>query len=214
MNKNIGLRTECRGLSVERCVLSPQSSVLSAKSSAPSTRQRGFTLLEMIVVISLIAILAGMLLQRVWLYQEQAEKAAMEQMAGALQTALVLQYAQFLTHGQESEIKTLTSENPLRWLMQKPGNYVGEFYGVSAEAVAPGSWAFDLKSRELVYVPYRAEYLLAGPDGHKWVRYHARLQYEGRPRGGKSSGAVNNSHELTGVLFEPVVPFQWFLQGK
>jgi general secretion pathway protein G len=166
---------------------------------------KGFTLLEMIVVISLVAILAGMLLQRVWFYQEQAEKVAMEQVAGALQTALVLQYGKLLTHGQESEAGTLATENPLRWLMQKPPNYSGEYYAIQPATIAAGNWAFDLKSRELVYLPYHADYLDPGTDGHKWVRYHVRLEYE-QARGSK------HAQELAGVIFEPVAPYQWFVQ--
>lgn len=184
---------------------STRSELLYPESCIPNPRSsRGFTLLEMIVVISLVAVLAGMLLQRVWFYQEQAEKAAMEQMAATLQTALLLQYAQLLTRGQESETKTLTTENPTRWLVQKPANYAGEFYAMTPAAIAPGNWAFDLKSRELIYVPYRAEYLQAGADGRKWVRYRASLKYD------SVRLANHGAQELSGVLFEPVAPYQWF----
>lgn len=173
-----------------------------------NARAKGFTLIELVVVIAIIAILAGLLLERVWFYQEQAEKAAMEQVAGALQSALILQYANMLTHGRESEAKILTSENPLRWLMQKPVNYAGEFYDLTPASIAPGNWAFDLKSRELVYVPYRTDYFTPGTDGNKWVRYHVRLEYENnvasRPA---KSGAGEQS--LVGVLFEPAASYQW-----
>jgi len=82
-----------------------QSSILNPRSS------KGFTLIELIVAITIIVFLMGMLLTRIWFYQEQAEKAAMEQVAGALQTALVIQYAHLLTRGREAEVKNLVSEN-------------------------------------------------------------------------------------------------------
>lgn len=173
------------------------------------TRTRGFTLIELVVVIAIIVILAGLLLERVWFYQEQAEKAAMEQVAGALQTALILQYANLLTHGRESEAKTLTTENPLRWLLQKPANYAGEFYDLTPASITPGNWAFDLKSRELVYVPYRAEYFTPGADGNKWVRYHARLDYDVRVLPAKGGKPPASEQTLAGIVFEPVTPFQW-----
>ena len=177
----------------------------AGKHRMPPTRSKGFTLIELIVVICIIALLAGVLLQRVWLYQEQAEKAAMEQVAGALQSALIMQYGKMLTTGTESWAGTLATENPLNWLMKKPANYSGEYFAMSPAAIAPGNWAFDLKTRELIYVPYHAEYFRPGPDGYKWVRYHVRLDYELLP------GAVNKNAKVpTSLLFEAVEQYQWF----
>ena len=61
--------------------------------------QRGFTPFELIVAISIILILAGVFLSRVPYYQGQAEKAAMEQVASAVQSALVLRYGTLLARG-------------------------------------------------------------------------------------------------------------------
>jgi len=175
---------------------------------------KGFTLIELIVTITIIVILAGMLLTRIWFYQEQAEKAAMEQVAGALQSSLVMQYAKLLTSDMEGDVKYLVTENPMQWLMQKPQNYVGEFDGISPDAIEPGNWAFDLKSHELVYVPYRNEYFTPAKDGFKWVRYRAHLGYE-RTRGMSAKSSVKKgARELSSVLFEPVEPYQWLIQEK
>jgi prepilin-type N-terminal cleavage/methylation domain-containing protein len=175
---------------------------------------KGFTLIELVVVIAIISILISALLTRVWFYQEQAEKAAMEQVAGALQSSLVLQYAHLLTQGQEAKVKNLVEENPTRWLMRQPPNYAGEFQGVIPEEIAPGNWAFDLKTHELIYVPDRTEYFVPGKDGNKWVRYRARLLYEPM-RGAAAPGSKNRgAQELTSVLFEPVEPYQWMVKGE
>lgn len=181
----------------------PRSSILGTRSS------KGFTLIELIVAITIIVFLMGMLLTRIWFYQEQAEKAAMEQVAGALQSALVIQYAHLLTRGREAEVKNLISENPVCWLMKKPPNYSGEYYGMTPAAIAPGNWAFDLKTRELIYVPDHHEYFEPGRDGLKWVRYRASLQYERVPDNGNKG-----AEELTGVLFEPVERYQWLMRGE
>jgi len=190
------------------CGYSPQSSVLAPRSS------KGFTLIELVVVITIVVILAGTLLTRIWFYQEQAEKAAMEQVAAAMQSALVLQYAHLLAIDKGAEVINLVSENPTHWLMREPYNYAGEFYGITPDAIAPGSWAFDLKTRELVYVPDRSDYFVPGKDGLKWVRYSARLKYEPVP-GAVAAGSKNKgAQELTGLLFEPVERYQWFVQGE
>lgn len=166
---------------------------------------KGFTLLELIIVISIVSILAGLFLVRVPFYQEQAEKTAMEQVRGAVQSALVLRYGTMMARGATSEknLKALTSDNPLDWLQQKPKNYAGEFFDPAPGTVASGQWFFDLKTRDLVYIPDRSEYLKAGKDGRKWLRFRVRLEYEPRIGGG-------GGKELASTLLQPVEPYQWF----
>ena len=166
---------------------------------------RGFTLIELIVVITIVVILASVLLNRVLSYQEQAEKAAMQQVASALQSALTMKYARLMTGGIESEAATLAIENPMNWLAKIPDNYSGEFYDVTPRSVAPGNWVFDLKARNLIYVLNRGDYFTPGKDGHKWVRYHVNLLYEAAP-----GTPVKKTKELVGILFEPIVPYRWF----
>lgn len=198
-----GLGAEGEGCDMPRAAGLTQLSVLSPQSS------KGFTLIELIVVIAIIVILTGALLTRIWLYQEQAEKAAMEQVAGALQSAMVLQFGRLLVHGREAEAKNLLTENPTRWLMRAPLNYAGEFDGIKPAAIEPGNWAFDLQTRELVYVPDRSDYFVPGKDGLKWVRYRARLEYEPA-----LDAAKKGPEEISGVLFEPVERYQWFVKEE
>lgn len=199
-----GLSAECRGLSGARkpwhSTPRTQSSVLS-----PQHFVRGFTLLELIVVISIVAILAGSLLSRIPYYQEQAEKAAMEQVAGALQSALVLRFSTLMARGalNDKELNALGADNPMNWLQRKPRNYAGEFFDPAQKSVPPGHWVFDLKSRDLIYNVDRAEYFKPGKDGKRWIRFHVQLGYEpvlGRPKSGK---------ELTSTVFEPTEPYHW-----
>lgn len=167
--------------------------------------KRGFTLIELIIVISIVAVLAGLFLSRIPYYQEQAEKATMEQVAGALQSALVLRYGALMVRGatNEKELSALTNDNPMNWLQQKPRNYAGEYFDPTPKAVAPGNWLFDLKSRDLIYVVDHGEYFAPDKDGKKWIRFHVKLAYDsilGRPESGK---------EVTATLFEPTEPYHW-----
>ncbi|MDD5180682.1 MAG: prepilin-type N-terminal cleavage/methylation domain-containing protein [Gallionellaceae bacterium] len=167
--------------------------------------QRGFSLIELIVVVTVVVILATALLDRVWFYQEQAEKAAMVAVAGAIQTALTMQHGRLLIRGTEAEITALATGNPMSWLAKRPRNYSGEFYGPTPRSVAPGNWMFDLKSRELIYVPERTEHFVPGKDGKKWIRYRVNIMYDSVL---EASG--KNSRELVGTLFEPTEPYRWF----
>ncbi len=167
---------------------------------------KGFTLIELVVVITIIVVLMGMFLNRVLFYQEQAEKTAMEEVAGAIQSALTMQYGQILTRGKPSDVAALAQDNPMNWLQKKPRNYSGEFYDPTPLSVASGNWMFDLKSRDLIYVMRNANYFKPGRDGKKWIRFHVAVNYEKS----RLPSLQNAPRELTGLLFEPVEPYSWF----
>lgn len=167
--------------------------------------QGGFTLFELVVVIIIVSILAGTLLNRVLYYQELAEKTAMVEVEGAIQSALTIQYGRLMVRGTEAGAAALATDNPMSWLAKKPRNYAGEFYDLTPASAAPGNWAFDLKARELVYVPGRADHLIPGKDGSKWIRYRVNPVLDPVP-----GASAKNARELVGILFEPVEPYRWF----
>ncbi|NHZ38028.1 type II secretion system protein [Massilia rubra] len=122
--------------------------------ATPSTLSgaRGFSLLELAVCAVVVAILTGVLLQRLLDYRERAELAAVEQLAGVLRTALVLKVGQLQVRGKEAEIASLAGKNPIDLLAEKPRNYAGEYFTPTPEQVAPGNWYFDRKTKTLVYL--------------------------------------------------------------
>jgi general secretion pathway protein G len=62
-------------------------------------RHGGFTLLELIIVVCLVAIFASVALDRLLRYQEIAEKTAMQATVGALRSAQALQVAARIMSG-------------------------------------------------------------------------------------------------------------------
>ena len=202
-------RTEVRGLRTEERGKPPflLLPLLRPQTSAPSPRSsRGFTLIELIVVIAIIVTLMGLFMNRVLFYQEQAEKTAMEQVAGAIQSALTLQYSQIMTRGKPSDVAALAKDNPMNWLQKNPRNYAGEYYDPTPLAVESGSWVFDLRSRDLIYVVRTASNFKPGKDGRKWIRFHVAVNYDPS----RLPSLQNAPPELTGILFEPVEPYSWF----
>lgn len=177
----------------QSCILHPASS-------------KGFTLIELIIVVVIIAILTGLFINRVLFYQEQAEKAAMEGVAGAIQSALILQYGQILTRGKPSDVAALAKDNPMNWLQKKPGNYAGEFYEPTPQSVDSGNWVFDLKTRDLIYLVHNTGHFKPGRDGKSWIRFHVATYFEPW----LLPSLQNAAPELTGLLFEPVEPYSWF----
>ena len=182
-----------------------RASGLAHPFTPPPRSAKGFTLIELIVVITIMVILSSVLLSRIYYYQERAEKAAMEQVASALQSALTLQHARLLTQGMEANASLLAAENPMKWLAKIPGNYAGEFYDVTPRAVAPGNWVFDLKTRNLIYVVDRSDHFTPGKDGKKWVRFHVNVLLETPP-----DMPHKKNMELVGMLFKPIEPYTWF----
>jgi general secretion pathway protein G len=167
---------------------------------------KGFSLIELVIVIAIISVLMSVFLDRVWYYQELAEKTAMEESVGAIQSALTMQVGKNYTRGNQQELAQLATENPVHWLQKSPKNYVGEFFDPTPRSVAPGSWVFDLNARELIYVLDRAEHFVPASDGKKWIRFHINVQHDAVTRGDQQVGG----QELVGTVFEPTARINWF----
>ena len=167
--------------------------------------QGGFTLFELIVVICIVSVIAGILLNRLEVYKEAAEKASMKQTAAAIKSALQMRVASYLINGRDNEIEKLRDENPVSWLQEKPEGYAGEFHADAYARVKPGSWYYDLSRRELIYVINLGDDFKPGADGRKWVRYRVRIDYDEMPLPGDPKRKV-----LSAVTFVPVEPYVWF----
>lgn len=173
--------------------------------AAPAGRRSGFTLFELIVVICLISVMVAILLDRLQVYKEAAEKAGMQQTAAAIKSALQMRVASYMINGRENEIESLGTKNPVNWLQEIPANYAGEFFSDAYARVPPGSWYFDLTRNELIYVIHLGDHFKPGADGRKWVRYRVHIGYEDLPL---PNGATRKT--LSAASFAPVRPYVWF----
>ena len=115
-------------------------------------RQRGFSLFELAITVAIIGVLAGALLARVRLYQEEAERVAMEQVVGVLRSALSMKFGQLISQGRQADVNKLLTTNPMDLLAQKPANYLGELNSPQKEKISRGNWYFNRKKLLLVYI--------------------------------------------------------------
>jgi len=166
-----------------------------------SARQpRGFTLVELAVCISIIAVLATVLLNRFAYYKELAEKAAMESMVRIFKTGLQIRLAELIITNRQGEAATLEAEDPTQWLDARPSNYGGAF----GEPLQRGTWYFDALERQLVYVISTGDRLNTDIQADpKQIRFRVRLLKDRLHVAGATVESV------TGVTLAPISPYRW-----
>ncbi|KAB7622636.1 prepilin-type N-terminal cleavage/methylation domain-containing protein [Alkalilimnicola sp. S0819] len=139
--------------------------------------QAGFTLLELVIVVVLVSVLIMFAVDRLAALRVEAERVAMERTLGSLRSAVGLDVAEHILEGRVARLPERAGDNPIGLLQEPPVNYAGAFLGAEPP-VPPGSWYFDLGSRELVYLP-RAADAIAIEAGDR-LRFALRLVYEDR----------------------------------
>jgi prepilin-type N-terminal cleavage/methylation domain-containing protein len=116
----------------------------------PAKARRGFSLIELMVAISIMAILIFILLDRLYWYEGQAEKASMEHTAEIIKSGLWMASADLMMAERNSEIAKLAERNPILLLAREPANYLGEINANQAASVEAGNWFYDAGKHQLV----------------------------------------------------------------
>lgn len=166
----------------------------------PGRPPRGFSLFELVVAIIIVSALATVLLNRLAYYQELAEKAAMESTLRTIKTGLQIRLAELIVTNRQGQAAEIETEDPVRWLDDKPPNYGGA-YRAPAE---PGFWYFDATARQLVYMVRTGDRLnLGAGERVKQLRFRAKLlKTPVKVAGGTIEG-------VAGVTLLPDSPYQW-----
>jgi general secretion pathway protein G len=163
-------------------------------------RNRGFTLIELIVVVCAVALLFGVALDRLLRYQELGERAALEQNIAAMNTALTMKFAGYVISGKPAAIEADVGSNPVKFLARPPENYLGELFDPDPKSLPPRSWYFDRRSGELVYLPGRSRYLTTESASKDGVRFRLSLT------------EASDQRELRQPFVGPSQPFRWEIE--
>jgi len=153
---------------------------------------RGFTLIELIVVVAIVSTLMAVALDRLLYYEERAEQAMMNADLEAVKMGLRIRTAELMASGHGERIPALENENPMRWMERPPAGYAGDY-------VAPprhGSWYFAANTHELIYVPKNSAYLQGGAGPDRELHFRPALEMDGT--------------SIAGVTIVPVTRFEWF----
>ena len=114
-------------------------------------RERGFSLLELVVVIALIGTLISVAAHRLLPYIDEAERVAVLRVEGQLRSSVMMEAAQRILRGQSAGISALDGANPVKFLLDPPKNYAGERLRREIEQSPTRRWYFEQDGQRLVY---------------------------------------------------------------
>lgn len=180
----------------------PNLSIIHA--STPVIRAQGFTLIELMIVVSVVAVLATTALDKLFWYQGQAEKANMEYTATMIKSGLWMRAASLMMADHAADIPALAEQNPIDLLAQKPENYLGAINNGNADALDSGNWFYDVPTRQVVYiVGHRRDFRPEVAEDFT-VRYGMKVLY-----GEIESTPGHKAPYIAGIALVPLSKYTW-----
>ena len=169
-------------------------------------RSRGFSLVELLVVVVVVGVVMGAVLDRVLPLIGRAQRTAFMQLKADLQSALLLEAAERITRGEAATLPSLANVNPMTLLLTPPANYLGSFAAPAADDVPAASWYFDEHTRRLVYRVGRYTRFDAqgGPPGR--IELTTEFVFDDRNGSGSFEPARDG---FRGLRVTPVHAFAW-----
>jgi prepilin-type N-terminal cleavage/methylation domain-containing protein len=150
---------------------------MNVHRKAQPAKGNGFTMIELIVVVVILAVLLALAYPRFVNLRKEAKAAAAEATIGALASALNIYSVKQLASGQ-----VIVPHNPFDDLARPPGNYAGAFGDVDLTNCAPGQWAYQIgngSNGNWAVVLYRAKASLTTAfawGGAQWLIYEVKTR--------------------------------------
>lgn len=174
------------------------------------TRVRGFSLLELVVVIVLIGILLVVAIDRLMPYLDEAERVAVLSVESQLKNTLTLEAAKRIVAGRSASIAELEDTNPMDLLLEAPDNYGGETTQ-APDQLSERRWYFDPQRRRLFYRTGEP-YVGNGRDIPRVnPEFEVRVIYQDRDADGVFNAAKD---ELFGVRLVRTAGTEWLGTGR
>lgn len=168
--------------------------------------QRGFSLLELIVVVIIISLLLVVAIDRLIGLQEKAERTAMENVIGTLKSAVGIKVAEHIVKQKVRRLYRLVGTNPMDQLAELPKNYLGVLDRPDANTLENGNWYFDASQGVLVYLVRHREHFQGGRDNPPRIRFQIRPVYADLNRDGRFDPRRDR---IEGLRLAPVDSYRW-----
>ena len=185
---------------------------MSRKSREPKARgcirrrNRGFSLLELVIVIVIISVLMVLAVSRLLALMVDAERVSMEMVNGTLRSAIGMKIAESVVKSRIGDLASLDGSNPMQLLAETPRNYLGELNAADPVKLEDGNWYFDLRDKTLVYLVRNKGFFVGGQDNPARARFALRLVYSDRNRNGVFDASVDT---VEGLRLSPVEKYSW-----
>lgn len=167
-------------------------------------RQRGFTFLEVVVVIAIISILGVVALNRYYKLLVDVERTSMQHDLGVMRSAVSLQVAGHFVADDMAGLKKLVGSNPMDLLAEKPNNYLGVKSSYRLVDMEAGSWFYDSTKQELIYLVRNQLYFETELSGQMRARFKIMPVYTDRSSNSKTQGRY-----LSGLTLKAMDSYRW-----
>lgn len=167
------------------------------------SRQRGFTFLELVVVIAIISVLGVVALNRYYKLLVDVERTSMEHDLGVMRSAVSMQVAGHFVAGNLVGLQKLVAANPMDLLAEKPNNYLGVISHYDLKEIEKGSWFFDSKAGTLIYVVRNQLYFDTQLGEPPRARFKIQPVYSDREKGNKKVPYIS------GLTLKALEPYRW-----
>lgn len=166
--------------------------------------EAGFTYLELVIVIAIIASLLYFALDRLLKLQVVAERAAVQQIIGQLQSAIGLTIGEHIVEHDIPGLKKYVSTNPMLLFSETPVNYLGSFAS-RPEPIAGASWWYDQTNGYLVYQVANKQYFQSDGPEKSVIKLKILPVYDDI----NHNRRFDRRDVLKGLRLVPTHPYRW-----